>query len=161
MLYKRPWSFPIPKTIPVVQRVPAKHRDKRESKKPQHQQDLEDRQIKFRDAKIADRGNIENGVESNHSHDDSFNRDVIGPKSDQNVHCDNLEWHKERHIEEKVPSHGKSKRIIYPLAPETDEGRRHRRVRDHLSEALVHCPHYGAPDEERDKEACGTSFREG
>jgi len=64
------------------------------------------------------------------------------------------------HIEEEVPSHCKTKSTVHPLAAEPNKRGRHRKIRHHLGEAFVDCPHHASPDNEADEEACGSAFGE-
>lgn len=62
------------------------------------------------------------------------------------------------HIKKEIPSHRKAKSTVYPLAAESNERRRHRKIRHHLGEAFVDCPHHTSPDDESNEEACGSAF---
>lgn len=54
--------LPVPEAIRIVLRVPADHRDEGVPHQAEHEEDLEDGEIEFSDAKIADRQSIEDPV---------------------------------------------------------------------------------------------------
>lgn len=142
-----------------MQRVASDHSDEGEEEESNHQQYFEDGHVKLRDAKVPHGDRVQESVENDHRDYDSLDRHFVGPKCDHYVHGHDLERHQDRHIEEKVPCESESKGIVYPCAAEADEGRWYWEVRYHLSEAFVNSPHHACPDDKRDEEACGTTFR--
>lgn len=161
MLNECPRITPVSESISIMERVATGHGDEREEKQPNHQHHFEYGQVKLGDAEVSDGSHVENGVQDNHDHDDGRHRHLVGPEGKHDVHGHNLKGHEEGHIEEEIPGHSESQRVVHPFASETDKGRRHGQVGHHLSEAFVHRPHDGAPKQEGDEEAGRTSLGKG
>jgi hypothetical protein len=151
--------FPETEPVSVMEWIAAYHGDEGEEEQPDHEQNLEDGHVELRDTKVSHSDRVQEGVDDNHSHDDSLDRYLVRPKGDHDIHRNDLERDQDGHVQEEVPCHGESKCTVYPFATKANERRWYREVRNHLGEAFVDGPHDTSPDDEGDEETCWAAFR--
>lgn len=77
--------FPISEAVCIVKRISANHRDEGEEEQPDHQEHFEDGHVELGDAKVTHCDRVQEGIENDHRHDDSLNRDFVRPESDHDV----------------------------------------------------------------------------